>query len=117
MHFSVTTPEARRIRASGNCIRKGTVNVRFLPSPEYRYSVVVSKAQGNAVARNRLKRCIREMLRLGETNFPNGLFLVFYRGMCSEYSQIRVERDLTAAMQDIAKTDYTHEQDTVTPFT
>jgi ribonuclease P protein component len=53
-----------------------------MQSDEYKYSVIVSKKQGNAVKRNRTKRVIREIMRTNETLYPAGLYLIYLNGKC-----------------------------------
>jgi ribonuclease P protein component len=53
-------------------------NVRFLPTPaEKRFTVVVStKVYKRAVARNRLKRLVREYIRKNLEKFRSGSFVI-----------------------------------------
>lgn len=46
-------------------------------SPYNRVGITVGKKQGNAVARNRIKRIVRAAYRLNEASFPIGYDIVF----------------------------------------
>ena len=67
------------------CFRKGSfvscefVTAYFIPnkSPYNRIGISVSKKNGNAVQRNRIKRIIRAAYRLNEGNLPIGYDIVF----------------------------------------
>lgn len=67
------------------CYRKGKyvadniVVAYFYPNgtPFNRMGITVSKKQGNAVSRNRIKRIIRAAYRLNEEKFPIGYDIVF----------------------------------------
>ncbi len=67
------------------CFKKGSfascgfVTAYFVPnrSPYNRMGISVSKKNGNAVERNRIKRIIRAAYRLNEDKFPIGYDIVF----------------------------------------
>lgn len=72
-------------RIFNKCFRKGSfascdyITAYFLPnkSPYNRMGISVSKKNGNAVERNRIKRIIRAAYRLNEDKFPIGYDIVF----------------------------------------
>ena len=67
------------------CFRKGSfvscdyITAYYIPnkSPYNRVGISVSKKNGNAVQRNRIKRIIRAAYRLNEYRFPIGYDIVF----------------------------------------
>lgn len=67
------------------CFRNGSfascefITAYFIPnkSPYNRIGIAVSKKNGNAVERNRIKRIIRAAYRLNEDKFPIGYDIVF----------------------------------------
>ena len=103
MHFSVDTKTAGRIRESGQFIRQGAVSLRFLPQNFYRYSPVVSKRQGGAVVRNRVKRIIREIMLKGTGRYPEGAYLVFFNGDCTSLDKKILASDIDKLMSMIQK--------------
>ena len=103
MFFSVTSSGAKLLRERGAYIRYGTVAARFERADDFRYSVVVSKKQGNAVARNRVKRRIRAMLGSLPHPRPDGHFLIYYRGDCSAFNHDRVANDLEHILSESEK--------------
>lgn len=84
MHFSVDAKTARQVRLRGRYFRSEMISVRYLRDEGYRYSAVVSKRQGKAVSRNRVKRIIREIMRAGAGTLPSGSYLIYYNRACSE---------------------------------
>jgi ribonuclease P protein component len=71
----------QRIRASGTKWECGFFYVTFLESPAgaapvRRLGVVASRRVGNAVARNRAKRLMRELFRLNQQQLPPACDLV-----------------------------------------
>lgn len=67
------------------CFRKGSfvscdyITAYYIPnkSPYNRVGISVSKKNGNAVQRNRIKRIVRAAYRLNEDRFPIGYDIVF----------------------------------------
>jgi ribonuclease P protein component len=101
MYFSVDSKTAHRIRESGQYIRQGTVSLRYLPGDSYLYSPVVSKKQGGAVLRNRVKRVIREIMRNGAGRYPEGAYLVFYNGYSPLPDRKIISGDIDKVMSSI----------------
>lgn len=101
MHFSVDTKTAGRIRVSGQYMRQGAVSLRYISHDSYRYSPVVSKKQGDAVERNRVKRSIREIMQKGTGRYPDGAYLVFFNGDCTSLDKTILESDIDNLMSMI----------------
>ena len=98
MHISVTSSEAKRIAKEGNGKNTPSVRIKSCAAPDYRFSAVVSKKQGAATERNRVKRIIRELMRCKKDIYPPGLYLIYYRGLCKDFNRSQVERDLDIIM-------------------
>lgn len=94
MHDSVDSALAKRIAAGGSYTRSGALNFRYIEGEIFRFSVVISKKQGKAAARNRVKRVVREIIRKRKGEFPEGSYLVYYRGMCEGLSKERIRGDI-----------------------
>lgn len=94
MHFGITTTESKRIRAEGIIQRTPIISVKYLHSTLYRYTAVVSKRQGNAVERNRIKRIIREIMRTKEKIYPHGLYLIYFNKNCKEFNRNHAIKNL-----------------------
>ena len=103
MYFSVTNSEAKKIHAEGRCEHSPSVSVRYCTNNEYRFSAVVSKKQGIATERNRVKRIIRELMRCKKDIYPPGLYLVYFNGLCKDINRTRLERDLDDIMKKVSQ--------------
>jgi ribonuclease P protein component len=72
--------DVRRVRARGKAWAAGPLVARVLPNeldpPRNRYAVVAGKKVGKAVQRNRLKRLVREAIRLTDPSLKQGFDLV-----------------------------------------
>jgi ribonuclease P protein component len=66
-----SSDEIRSLIRNGNRIQAGPFRVAYQPKREHRarFAVVAGKRLGNAVARNRIKRRIREIMRRS-SSFP-----------------------------------------------
>jgi len=103
MRFSITTSQAKKIRSEGTGKRAETVSLKYLEDGDYRFSAVVSKKQGCAAERNRVKRVIREIMREKENVYPPGLYMVYFRGKCLSLNRTRVIRDLDRLMNTLSQ--------------
>jgi len=103
MHDGVDSSLAKRIAEGGSYAGSRTLNVRYIASDGFRFSVVVSKKQGKAVARNRVKRVVRELIRERRSGFPDGSYLVYYRGMCDELSRVRLRGDIDTVIETMRR--------------
>jgi ribonuclease P protein component len=101
MRFSVDKKAAKTVRAEGQTFRTSTSTVKYLNTNEYRYSVVLSKKQGTAVQRNRIKRVVREIMRKNVTAYPTGSYIVFIKGAYKEFDVNQVKNDLDAVIKVI----------------
>ncbi|MBO0803764.1 MAG: ribonuclease P protein component [Nocardiopsaceae bacterium] len=58
------------------CATAGDRRGRMVPAPQSRVGFVVSRAVGSAVVRNRVKRRLRELMRVRLAALPEGCLLV-----------------------------------------
>ena len=71
--------EFARVREEGRTVRGGLLILGVLPVDEpaaFRVGLVTSKRVGGAVARNRVRRRLREIVRRHQDTLGNGLWLV-----------------------------------------
>lgn len=71
--------EFARVREEGRTVRGGLLMLGVLPVDEaaaFRVGFVTSKRVGGAVARNRIRRRLREIVRRHQDALGNGLWLV-----------------------------------------
>lgn len=101
MHFSVNTSEAKKIITEGSFKRAASISIKYIENSDFRYSVVVSKKQGAASERNRIKRIIREMLRTGKEKYPPGIYLIYYNGKCTDFDRAGTATDIKNIMKKI----------------
>ena len=103
MYYGITSSLVKRITSQGTCRRSSSINIMYLSDRQYRFSAVISKKQGNAVERNRVKRVIRELMRLKKGIYPEGLYLIYYKGVCTGFCRQLVESELDNMMKKISK--------------
>ncbi|WP_353512397.1 ribonuclease P protein component [Thermus sp. LT1-2-5] len=73
------------------------VSVKWLPAPELRVGIVVSKKVGKAVVRNKVKRRLREILR--RLHLPKAHLLVVASPEAREASYAELFQDLVRALR------------------
>ena len=103
MYFSVKSATAKKINACANSFRTPTLSVKFLSGSHFRYSVVVSKKQGNAVKRNRIKRVIRELVRQKKDMFPAGYYLIYFNQQCDRLLRDSIANDIDEILKKLSK--------------
>jgi ribonuclease P protein component len=92
-----------RIQRSREGFKTENFIVRYESSqePTARYGLTVSKRVGNAVARNRVKRCLREAIRLNSSK-EKGVNVVFIaKGSAQEASFFVVEAEVRFALSKL----------------
>lgn len=90
--------EFERVRKNGASARGRILALYECPngSPRRRLGIAVSKAVGNAVVRNRVKRLIREAFRTGRTALHAGVdILVVARAPASDATYAQIARELS----------------------
>ena len=105
MRGSLNTRLVKQTIERGTRYSAGVLSVRYIPRDEYRYAPVVSKKQGNAVKRNRVKRVIRGIMSINRDRFPNGYYLIYYRCPCSDMNRRLVEKSLNTIADQITTPD------------
>ena len=101
MRFSVNNKAAKKVIADGRSLRTSSVNVKYLDGSEYRYSAVLSRKQGSAVQRNRIKRVVREIMRVNEKISPPGAYIIFIKGKCKDFNRTQAKNDLDTVVKNI----------------
>ena len=77
MKNGVPSGVATKIRAEGVFVRGSALSIKFIPGDETRFAPVVSKRQGNAVQRNRVKRVVRHLFAEVADSVPDGSYLLY----------------------------------------
>ncbi|APD09870.1 hypothetical protein YIM73518_04400 [Thermus brockianus] len=71
--------------------------MKWLPAPELRVGIVVSKKVGKAVVRNKVKRRLREILR--RLHLPKAHLLVVASPEAREASYVELFQDVARALK------------------
>ena len=102
MHFDVTNKKPENTNTYVNSIRTPTVGLKFLTDDQYKYTVVISKKQGNAVKRNRIRRVISEIMRCNQNKYPNGSYVIFVNTKCDQLTRELLLNDLEKIIKKIS---------------
>ena len=103
MHFSVNAAKAKQIGADVTPLRTITHSIKFLPDNDlYKYTVVISKKQGNPAKRNRVRRIIREIMRCNRNRYPNGFYMLYVNKKCDQLKRDILVSDLEKAITKIS---------------
>jgi len=94
MKFSVDSKTAKIIKNSGSYVTAPSVTVRYFCGDKFLYSPVISKRQGCAAERNRVKRKIRSIFAELENEIPKGSYLLYYKGKCSFFKSLAFRNDI-----------------------
>jgi len=95
MRHGLDTPKVKEVLRGGKVFRALVLSIRYLPKNEFRYAPVISKKQGNAVRRNRVKRIIRDIMFSHRDRYPSGYYMVYYRGHSDELNRQQLESTLS----------------------
>jgi len=102
MHFAVKHKKPEITSTYVNSIRTSTVGLKFLTDDQYKYTVVISKKQGNAVKRNRIRRVISEIMRCNQNKYPNGSYVIFVNTKCDQLTRELLLNDLEKIIKKIS---------------
>jgi ribonuclease P protein component len=102
MYFSVTPAEAKTINAIATSARSPSISIKYLPGDYYKYTVVLSKKQGNSVKRNRIKRIIREIMRNKRGEYPEGLYLIYFKKKCDHFNRKTIQNNIDTLIKNIS---------------
>ena len=95
-----------RIRSEGVHLRSGVLSCTMildssLPGPQVGYAF--SRKFGSAVRRNRIRRQLRELVKIRETQFPAGVFVFGASPRASQTSIEILARDLDGLLAKVAR--------------
>ena len=73
---------------------KQTISIKYSTDDTYKYTVIISKKQGNAVKRNRIKRVIREIMRYKRNKYPEGSYMLYVNKRCDKLNRDLLLNDI-----------------------
>src|SRR5690349_7867096 len=86
-----------RVRLEGRTVRSGSLMLGILEvseEPAFKIGFVTSKRIGGAVARNRVRRRLREIVRRDQHRLPNGIwFVLIARPAAAEADYVTLEKE------------------------
>lgn len=102
MHFSVKSEKAEKINAYVTSLRSPFISIKYLQGDQYKYTVVISKKQGNSVKRNRIKRIIREIMRNNRSEYPDGFYLIYFNKKCDQFKRKSILNDIDELLKKLS---------------
>ena len=102
MRWGLSEKQVKITIRDGKIYRLKNLTVKYLFGDDYLYSPVVSKSQGGAVERNRLKRVIRGIMSSNKSTYPNGSYLIYYYGACKAMKRKNLVETINAVAKRIS---------------
>jgi len=102
MHFSVNPERTEKAGAYVYFVRMSAISTKYLTTDQYKYTVVISKKQGNAVKRNRIRRIIREIMRCNRNKYPKGSYMLYVNKQCDQLPRKLLLNDLEEIIKKIS---------------
>jgi len=88
----------RRVQGNGRRFQSASLQCRVAPpiagATSVRFGLAVSRKVGNAVIRNRVKRCLREALRHGQVGLPIVDLVIIARPEASRLGAAALRREV-----------------------
>ncbi len=98
---------------SGKRVYQGSVTMMILPAKQLKFAVCVGKRYGKSVARNRIKRLLREAFRPFYEKIISPCFILLIPRVASEYTLNAFSRDMKKILEReklIEDTSFIHSQ-------
>jgi ribonuclease P protein component len=94
------TRELQKVYRLGKTIHTPALVIKFLAGEKLRTAFVVSKkVSKKAVERNRIKRALREEMRLSLSNTSAGDYMIIAKGQASGYSNKDLRDQLSSGLK------------------
>ncbi|MFI5158418.1 MAG: ribonuclease P protein component [Sphingobacteriales bacterium] len=94
------TRDLQSVYRKGKTLHTPALVIKFLPGLKFRVGLVVSKKiSKKAVERNRIKRALREELRLNKPNLALGEYMLVAKPGASIYKNAALRADLVKSLK------------------
>ncbi len=101
MHSSIKPTIQKKPNSYVISAGKQTINIKYSTDDTYKYTVIISKKQGNAVKRNRIKRVIREIMRYKRNNYPECFYKLYVNKQCDQLNRDLLLNDIEEIIKKI----------------
>lgn len=91
------------VKKNGQRARAGAFLVSFLAAEKSRLGVIVSRASGGSVDRNRIKRVLRELFRTNREAFPKGDIVIVAGIKSGELPNSKIRELVGLALAKLSK--------------